>query len=572
LSFTQRRLWFLHQMRGPSPTYNIPLALRLSGMLDREALRAALGDVVARHESLRTIFPQRDGMPYQHVFDPRAVGPVMRLTHLNVTELPETRATAARYEFDLAAEPGMRAELFALAPDEHVLLVVIHHIAGDGWSMGRLWRDMATAYAARRHGQAPGWAPLAVQHADYSLWQHQLPGDPGDPGSLFANQLAYVTHTLAGLRERVELPTDRTRPPVASHCGECLSVRIDTALHQALIGLARQAGASVFMVLQAGLAALLSKLGAGPDIPIGSPIAGRTDQAMDDLVGFFVNTLVLRTDTSGNPSFRTLLGRVRSSNLAAYGHQELPFERLVEVLNPARSLSRHPLFQVMLAFQNTAPVAIELAGLSARAERVATSTSKFDLSVSLGERRLADGTPAGITGIIEYASDLFDRASVAALGARLVRLLEAAVATPDAAIGSLEILAAEERARLLEGGNATSQALEAATLPALVARQAQRTPDAVAVVFGEQRLTYAELDAHANQLAHHLIGLGVGAETVVGLAVERSLAMVVGLIGILKAGAAYLPLDPGYPRERLAFMLADAQPPVLLTQSSLLEA
>ena len=325
------------------------------------------------------------------------------------------------------------------------------------------------------------------------------------------------------------------------------------------------------MVLQAALAALLTRLGAGSDIPIGSPIAGRTDSALDDLVGFFVNTLVLRTDTSGNPSFRELVARVRTGNLSAYGHQDLPFERLVEVINPARSLSRHPLFQVMLALQNTAEVKLELDGLSCRFERVATSSAKFDLSVSVGEERTADGAPAGIGGVVEYATDLFDRASVEALTERFIRLLEAAVAAPERAIGSLDILAPEERVTILHAWNDTARATVPATLPELFAEQAAQTPDAIAVVHEDVSLTYRELDRRANQLAHHLRGLGVGPEVVVGLCVERSPAMLIGLMGILKAGGAYLPLDPGYPAERLAFMLKDAGAPVLVTQSVLLD-
>src|SRR5438046_4418678 len=319
------------------------------------------------------------------------------------------------------------------------------------------------------------------------------------------------------------------------------------------------------MVLQAGLAALLTRLGAGSDIAIGSPIAGRTDGALDDLVGFFVNTLVLRTDTSGNPSLRELIGRVRASNLLAYSHQEVPFERLVEVLNPARSLSHHPLFQVMLALQNNAPVRLELAGLSASVEEVLSASAKFDLSVSVAEERAADGAPAGIGGVIEDASDLFDRGSVEARADRLLRVLEGAVASPDVAIGRLELLSAAERRRLLEDWNATGRAVLPATLPQLFAAQAAARPDAIAVVFADERLSYGELEARSNQLAHHLRAQGVGAETVVGLCVERSPALLVGLLGILKAGGAYLPLDPSYPTARLAFMLDDAKVPVVIT-------
>jgi non-ribosomal peptide synthetase component F len=325
------------------------------------------------------------------------------------------------------------------------------------------------------------------------------------------------------------------------------------------------------MVLQAGVAALLSRLGAGQDIALGSPIAGRSEAALEELVGLFVNTLVLRTDVSGNPGFSELLGRVRAGNLLAYSHQELPFERLVEVLNPPRSLSRHPLFQVMLAFQSQAMPALELEGVAVRAEPVETASAKFDLSVSLSEHRSAGGAALGIEGVVEYSSDLFERGSVEVLGQRLLRLLCAAVADPGRAIGGLEILSGAERAQLLEGWNDTARAVSGPSLPALFAAQALRTPQAVALVCGERRLSYAALASHAHRLAHHLRGLGVGPETVVGLCVERSPEMLIGLLGILSAGGAYLPLDPHYPPERLAFMLADAGAPVLVGEARLLD-
>ncbi|MBV9011461.1 MAG: amino acid adenylation domain-containing protein, partial [Pseudonocardiales bacterium] len=307
LSFAQRRLWFLHQMDGPNATYNVPLALRLRGVLDRAASQAALGDVIARHESLRTVFPHTDGVPCQRVLDTDAVHSALSVTEVSNIELPAALAAAARHGFDLGTELPMRAELFVVAPDEHVLLLVIHHIAGDGWSLRPLSVDLAAAYTARCQGHAPKWAPLPVQYADYTLWQHRLLGDQANPDSLFATQLAYWTQTLAGVPESVELPTDRPRPAIASYRGGLIEVSVDARLHQGLRELARQAGASLVMVLQAALAALLSKLGAGTDIPLGSPIAGRTDPALDDLVGFFVNTLVLRTDVSGDPTFRELL-------------------------------------------------------------------------------------------------------------------------------------------------------------------------------------------------------------------------------------------------------------------------
>ena len=485
--------------------------------------------------------------------------------------MPDALASAARQGFDLSREPPLRAHLFGLAADEHVLLLLLHHIAGDGWSLAPLARDLSRFYEARRQGTAADLPGLPVQYADYTLWQHGVLGDEADAASAIGRQLGYWTETLKGLPEQIDLPSDRPRPAVSSYRGESVPLKLSAQLHEGLLELSRASGASLFMVLQAGLAALLTRLGAGNDIPIGSPIAGRTDSALDDLVGFFVNTLVLRTDTSGNPSFRELVSRVRAGNLAAYGHQDLPFERLVEVINPARSLSRHPLFQVMLALQNTAEVKLELDGLSCGFEGVSTSSAKFDLSVSLGEERNPDGAPAGIGGVVEYATDLFDRASVEALIGRLVRLLEAAVADPERAIGSLEILAPAERVTILHAWNDTARATVPATLSELFAEQAAQTPDAIAVVHEDESLTYRELDRRANQLAHHLRALGVGPEVVVGLCVERSPAMLVGLMGILKAGGAYLPLDPGYPAERLAFMLEDAGAPVLVTQSVLLD-
>ena len=559
LSFAQRRLWFLDRLEGASATYNIPMAVRLKGALDDAALEAALGDVVERHESLRTVFAETAGIARQLILDGEAGRPHLHRSSVSEAELAGALSAAAGRGFDLAVEPPLRAHLFALGDSEHVLLLLLHHIASDGWSLAPLWRDLAGAYGARHGGRAPSYAALPVQYADYTLWQHEVLGREDDAHSAISRQLLFWTETLKGLPDQLDLPSDRARPAVSSHRGGGIGLHIGAALHGGLLGLAREAGASLFMVLQAGLAALLTRLGAGTDIPIGSPIAGRTDSALDDLVGFFVNTLVLRTDTSGDPSFRDLVGRVRAGNLAAYGHQDLPFERLVEVLNPSRSLARHPLFQVVLTLQNNAAVSIDLAELSASVEAVATSSAKFDLTLSLGEERAADGSAAGIHGMLEYATDLFDRESVEALGGRLIRLLEASVAQPDCAIGRLDILDAAERQTLLCDWNDTARAIPVATLPELFSAQAARSPEAVAVVFGEQRLSYAALDARANQLAHHLRRLGVGPEVVVGLCVERSLEMLVGLLGVLKAGGAYLPLDPSYPPERLAFMLEDAR-------------
>ncbi|MFZ1883022.1 MAG: condensation domain-containing protein, partial [Rhodoplanes sp.] len=472
LSFAQRRLWFLDRLEGPSGTYTIPVAVRLKGELDLAALEVALGDVVARHESLRTVFPDRLGVPRQEILTGDAGRPRLVVASLREAELPAALSSVAGRGFDLSAEPPLRAHVFALGAHEHVLLLVLHHIAGDGWSMRPLWRDLGAAYGARVRGSAPRLPGLPVQYADYTLWQHGVLGAESDGASAIAGQLAFWRGALAGLPAELDLPRDRARPAVSSYRGDLVGLHLSAALHGRLLALAREAGASLFMVLQAGLAALLTRLGAGEDIPVGSPIAGRTDSALDDLVGFFVNTLVLRTDTSGDPSFRALIGRVRSANLAAYAHQDLPFERLVEALNPARSLARHPLFQVMLAFQNNAEARPELCGLEVFAEPVATQSAQFDLSVSLGERRGSDGSPAGLEGVIEYATDLFDRSSVEGLAGRLVRLLEGAVGDPGRSISALEILSAAERRVLLHDWNDTARALPPTTLPGLFAAQA----------------------------------------------------------------------------------------------------
>ena len=569
LSFAQRRLWFLDRLEGPSPTYNIPVALRLSGPLDCAALEAALGDLVERHESLRTVFPETLGIPRQLILEAANARPTLDVLPVTEATLAEALAAAAQQGFDLSAQIPLRVHLFALSESEHVLLLVLHHIAGDGWSLAPLARDLARTYAARCQDAAPQLPALPVQYADYTLWQQQVLGSETDPESLIARQIAFWTKTLEGLPEQLELPTDRPRPAVASYRGDTVALRLERELHGRLLTLARDNKVSLFMVLQAGLAALLSRLGAGTDIPIGSPIAGRTDHALEELVGFFVNTLVLRTDTSANPGFGELLARVRAADLAAYAHQELPFERLVEILNPARSLSRHPLFQVMLAFQNTPEAVLELPGIVATQEPVATNAAKFDLCFSLGERRAPDGTPDGIEGTIEYSTDLFERRSVEAIASRLVRLLEAASADPQQPIGRLELLAFEERRQILVDWNDTACEVPHTTLPALFEAQVERSPEATALVFEESTLTYAQLNAQANRLAHLLIGRGIGPENLVALALPRSAEMVVGLLAILKAGAAYLPLDPDHPAERLAYMLQDAQPACVLTTAQI---
>ncbi|MDU5141178.1 MAG: amino acid adenylation domain-containing protein [Paenibacillus dendritiformis] len=567
LSFAQRRLWFLYRLEGPAPTYNIPLAARLSGELNIRALEAALGDVAARHETLRTVFPdEASGASRQLILDAGEARPRLIWTRTSEAELLERLQEAVRYRFRLSDEPSLRAELFELGPNEYVLLLLLHHIAGDGWSLSPLTRDLSAAYAARCRGEHPAWPPLPVQYADYAIWQERLLGSGGDPGSLMTRQLEFWTRTLAGLPEQLELPADYPRPAAASHQGGTVHFHIHKELHGRLLDLARAGKASLFMVLQAALAILLTRLGAGTDIPIGSPVTGRNDDALDGLVGLFINTLVLRTDTSGDPGFRELLARVRQVNLDAYAHQDVPFERLVEAVNPVRSRSRHPLFQIMLVLQNTPAPELDLPGVDARLQLESAGTAKFDLTVELQERRDAKGGPDGLDGIVEYSADLFKRGTAEALAARYVRVLESAAAAPDKPMGQLDILTPEERRRILTEWSASEAAAPPpAAIPELFEAQAGRSPGAAAVVHDGRALSYEELNRQANRLAHLLMAEGVGPEQLVALALPRSLEMVVGILAVLKAGAAYLPLDPDYPAERIAYMLEDGAPVCMVT-------
>ncbi|ASS75853.1 non-ribosomal peptide synthetase [Tumebacillus algifaecis] len=571
LSFAQQRLWFLHCLEGPSPTYNIPLVARLRGELNRVALQAALVDVVARHETLRTIFPDAAGTSYQLVIDPADSELELHVVETSEAKLPALLQEAVRYSFDLANESAIRAQLFVLGPDEHVLLILLHHVIGDGWSLHPLSRDLSVAYAARCQEESPAWKPLPVQYADYALWQNRLLGSDNDAESLIAKQLAYWTQTLQNLPDQLELHTDYPRPMSPSYRGETIDFQIDTGLHGRLLSLARANRASLFMVLQAGLVALLTRLGAGTDIPIGSPIAGRNDDALDDLVGLFINTLVLRTDTSGDPSFRELVDRVRHVNLEAYEHQDVPFERLVEVLNPVRSRSRHPLFQLMFVFQNTPDPTLDMPGLQTSVQLNTVGASKFDLTVELRERRAGDGSPDGIEGLLEFSTDLFKRETAEAIASRLLRLLEAAATDPEQPIGHLDILAPDERHKILHEWNEVPTVGPHATLVELFEEQVARSLDAIAVTCEDVDLSYAELNERANRLAHLLIASGVGPERIVALALPRSLDMIVGLLAVLKAGGTYLPLDPDYPAERIAFMLADTQPICMIANTQVLE-
>ncbi|MFD0552533.1 amino acid adenylation domain-containing protein [Streptomyces rectiviolaceus] len=570
LSYAQRRLWFINHLEGPSATYNIPVELRLTGTVDLPALRQALADVVERHESLRTLFAEDSEGARQIILPPAQARPEL----IEVTVAPQALdgqvRAAASHEFDLTAELPLKAWLFTAHDGRQVLVLVVHHIAGDGWSMGPLARDVSLAYAARIGDAAPAWEPLPVQYADYTLWQRQVLGSENDPDSELSRQVTYWKEALAGLPEELELPVDRPRPPRQSYQGGRVPFEIPAELHTGLAALARETRSSLFMVVQAAVATLLTRHGAGTDVPIGSPVAGRTDAAVEDLVGFFVNTLVLRTDTSGDPSFSDLVARVRETNLGAYAHQDVPFERLVEVLSPARSLARHPLFQVLLGFDKNQEAldVLRLPGLTVDVSAPETGRAKFDLAFFFDETYGPDGEPTGLHGAVEYNSDLFDCQTAREFADRLTRILRCVAADPAQRIGGIDVLASDERRRILTDWNDTAHEVPTQPVPSLFEQQAADVPSAIALIADDVSLSYGELNARANRLARHLVASGIGAEDVVAIGLPRSPELVVALVAVLKTGAAYLTLDTSAPEQRLRAILGDCAPRAVVTDSA----
>ncbi|WP_164003053.1 non-ribosomal peptide synthetase, partial [Pyxidicoccus caerfyrddinensis] len=565
LSFAQQRLWLLDQLEPGTPAYNMPSALRVSGVLDTEALRQSLEALVHRHESLRTTFREEPSGPVQII----APSTALSLDVVDLSQLPEdTRqpealrlATAeALRPFNLATGPLLRVSLLRLDPQEHVLLLTLHHIVSDGWSMGVLVRELVSFYEALSSGHTPRLEALPVQYADFASWQRSwLQGD------VLQGQLDYWKQQLSGAPALLELPTDKPRPAVQSQRGALLPVHLPLPLAEALSAFCQREGVTPFMALLAVWQLLLARYSGQDDVTVGSPIAGRTRGETEGLIGFFVNTLVLRSHVQPLATFRELLAQVRASTLAAYEHQHLPFEKLVEELQPQRSLSHSPLFQVMLVLNNAPPAELSLSGLSFVPLEREAEASKFDLTLSLTQ------TPRGLSGSLGYRTDLFDASTVSRMAEHLQTLLEAALALPDTRVGELPLLSPSERQQVLLDWNATgSNDARDTSIHELFQAQARLTPDAVALVFGEQCLTYRQLDERSNQLAWHLRSLGVGPEVRVGLFLERSLEMVVALLATLKAGGAYVPFDPDYPAKRLAWMLEDARPVVLLALQRLL--
>ncbi len=564
VSFAQERLWFLDQLAPGRAVYNLPQAARLSGRVELEALQKALDEIVARHEALRTTFASVDGNPVQVVAESGSVP----LKLIDMSGRPETvRADEIRHllreesdrPFDLTRDLMLRATLLRESEREHVLLLTMHHIVSDGWSIGVLFRELAVLYDAFCRGKPSPLPELPIQYADYAIWQRE-----SLQGEVLERQLAYWRAQLAGAPAVLQLPTDRPRPAVETFRGARQSVVLSKALRDSLQKLSTREGVTLYMTLLAAFQTLLSRYTGQEDIVVGSPIAGRNRTETEDLIGFFGNTLLMRTDLSGNTSFQELLRRVREVALGAYAHQDAPFEKLVEELQPARSLSHNPLFQVIFALQNTPQFALKFPGLTARWLPVDRGTSQSDLALFM-----ADDTETLAYSLV-YNTDLFDSATITRMVGHFQTLLESIVADPEQKLSKLRLLTDAERHQLLVEWNAglTAQWKDQC-VHQLFEAQAARMPDAVAVVFEDEALTYGELNRSANQLAHYLRRRGVGPDTAVGICMERSIEMVVGLLGILKAGGAYLPLDAGYPPERLLFMLEDAGVSVLLTQEGL---
>ena len=547
LSFAQQRLWFLHQLEPDSIAYNMPTALRLKGRLNIDALEWGINEIIRRHEILRTTFRLIDNEPVQIIADHLTLK--LPVVEVRETELMRLATEEAQRPFDLENGPLVRARLLKLSADEWVLIFTMHHIISDGWSMGVLVNEMAALYQRRSLPE------LRVQYADFSEWQREWL----TKGNL-ERQLSYWKRQLGGEFPVLELPADRVRLPRQSFRGAVRPFALSEELSTAIKNLGRQEGATLFMTLLAAFQSLLHRYTNQTDILVGTGIANRNRAELESLIGFFVNTLVLRTDFGGRPTFRELLGRVRDLTLEAYAHQDLPFEKLVEELQPARDLSRNPIFQVSFALQNAPMQALELPGLVLRTQEFETLTTRFDLECHMWDEA------GGLQGYLFYSTDLFDESTVDRLIEHYRNFLEAVVADPDKRVTEIEFLTEDERRKLLFEWNDTQHPITTdVCVHQLFEAQAAKTPGALALEFAGEQLTYAELNQRANQLAQQLRALGVGPEVLVGLRIERGLELVIGMLGVLKAGGAYVPLDPSYPSERLQFMIDDAKPAVILT-------
>jgi amino acid adenylation domain-containing protein len=564
LSFAQERLWFINQLEGAAATYNMPAALRLIGTLDLPAFRQAIAEISRRHETLRTSFSTNNGIPTQLIHAAAIEFEVIDLQHLADSDrkliLTEHIQQSALTPFNLEIAPLIRSSLLQLSETESIFCINMHHIISDGWSIGVLIQELSALYSAYCVGATSPLPELAIQYADFALWQRQWLS-----GEVLAQQLQYWVSQLQGAPELLQLPTDRPRPSLQTYHGKTINFTLSRELSQQLQGISRQMGSTLFMTLMAAFATLLYRYSGQTDVMIGSPIANRHRSEIESLIGFFVNTLVLRTRLEDNPSFVQLLAQVRETTLQAYEHQDLPFEQLVQALQPQRSMSHSPLFQVMFVLQNAPLGEIELPGLTLCELAHDSTVSQFDLTLSMAE------TPMGLDCAWEYSTDLFETSTIERMASHFENLLSAIVANPQQPMSELPLLSESERERLLIEWNDTQTTYpQDKCIHQLFEVQVEKTPDPIAVVFEQQELTYRQLNERANQLANYLQTLGVKPEVLVGICVERSIEMVVGLLAILKAGGAYVPLDPSYPTERLSYMLSDAGIQVLLTQEGLL--
>ncbi|MGC1376178.1 MAG: condensation domain-containing protein, partial [Anaerolineales bacterium] len=564
LSFSQERSWFLEQLESGGSPYTTALGYHLCGVLDCAALEQSLNEIIARHEVLRTVFVYVDERPQQKVLPKLAVPlPLVDLRDIPSEEqhaeaLRQTRAETER-PFDLTTGPMLRVVLFRLGEQDHIMVLVIHHIISDGWSAGIFMRELTALYQAYINRQPSPLPELPIQYVDYAVWQRRTV-----QGQALDSQLAYWREQLKGTTGALDLPTDRPRLPVETHAGAIRRMELSPSLTAAIRALNRREGTTLFMTMLAAFQTLLYRYTRQIDINVGTAISSRGRLETEPLIGFLTNTLVLRSDLSGEPSFRNLLRRVRDTALGAYAHQDLPFEKLVDALQLGRDLSRSPLFQVMLVFHNAPSEMLTLPGLTLRFWDCQATTAKFDLTLMFWENEMSLGM------LWEYNTDLFDAATIDRMIGHFQVLLEGIVANPDQRLADLPLLTEAERHQLLVEWNATgTEYPKDKRIHELFEAQVEKTPEAVAVTFGDQQLTYRELNERANQLAHYLNKQGVGPDVLVGICVERSLEMVVGLLGIIKAGGAYVPLDPTYPKERLTYMLEDAKPAILLTQERL---
>jgi amino acid adenylation domain-containing protein len=558
VSFAQKRLWLLEQFEPGTPVYNIPTAVRLRGPLNVIALEQSFNEIARRHGALRTTFTAVDGAPIQVIAPPRPFeAPFIHLEDVPKAEQreEETKRFArqeAQQPFDLERGPLFRTTLLRLGEEDHVLLLTMHHIISDGWSMSVFWRELGALYEAFAEGKTSPLGELPIQYTDYAVWQRQRL-----QGETLEKQLSYWRRQLAEL-PTVELPTDHPRPAVQTHRGARQSLELPHSLSEALKDLSRQEGVTLFMVLLGAFQVLLSRYSGQEDIAVGTPIAGRNRTETEGLIGFFVNTLVMRTELSGDPSFRELLERVREVALGAYDHQDLPFEMLVEGFNPERDLSRTAFFQVMFALQNVPPEAPKLKDLTLQGLSVDWETAKFDLSFYLSEE------PQGITGRLNYNADLFDEVTIERVLSHFRTLLEGIVEDPDQRLSELPLLTKAERDRLLVEWNDTATEYPDSCVQTLFEEQVERMPEAVAVVFEDEQLTYRQLNENANRIASVLRERGIGKGSYVPVLMDRSIELVVSLLSAMKSGAAFVPLDTRWPTERLRLILDDLNSEVVL--------